>query len=146
MKNLLFSMIFALAILLQISPADSEGVEADLSIHHVAVKTDFAGVKVQLFGAIVNPGNIKNLALLDMIIVVRGPKREMHIRKEERVADLWINRQSATFEDVPGYYAVISSRPVSEIAETYTLLENSIISVILALAVGMGAASLFRKA
>ena len=91
MKNLLFSFVFTLAILLHISPASSEGVEADLSTHHVAVKTDFAGVKVQLFGAIVNPGNINSLALLDMIIVVRGPKRQMRIRKKERVAGLWIS-------------------------------------------------------
>lgn len=106
--------------------ARSEGVEADLATHHVAVKTDFAGVNVLLFGAIVNQGNVDNLALLDMIIVVRGPSRQMRVRKKERVAGLWINQDSATFDEVPGYYATLSTRPVSEIAPSYTLLKNGI--------------------
>ncbi|MEM8686184.1 MAG: TIGR02186 family protein [Pseudomonadota bacterium] len=106
--------------------ARAEGVEADLATHHVAVKTDFAGVNVLLFGAIVNQGDIDNLALLDMIIVVRGPEREMRVRKKERIAGLWVNRESATFDSVPGYYATLSTRPVSEIAPSYTLLQNGI--------------------
>lgn len=129
MRPLIFiiSLILAaLAVFLQPKDAKSEGVEADLATHHVAVKTDFAGVKVLLFGAIVNQGNIDTLALLDMIIVVRGPEREMRIRKKERVAGLWVNRQSATFDSVPGYYATLSTRPVSEIAPSSTLLQNGI--------------------
>ncbi len=125
------SLIIAafLSVTLLIAPAPearSEGVEADLATHHVAVKTDFAGVKVLLFGAIVNQGDVDKLALLDMIIVVRGPDQKMRIRKKDRVAGLWINQDSATFDAVPGYYATLSTRPVSEIAPSYTLLQNGI--------------------
>ncbi len=124
---LIFGLILAvIAVLMQPNNARSEGVEADLATHHVAVKTDFAGVKVLLFGAIINQGNIDNLALLDMIIVVRGPERQMRIRKKERIAGIWINRHSTTFDSVPGYYATLSTRPVTEIAPSYTLLQNGI--------------------
>lgn len=116
----------ATCLLAPVPAAKSEGVEADLATHHVAVKTDFAGVNVLLFGAIVNQGNVDNLALLDMIIVVRGPERQMRIRKKERVAGLWVNTQGATFDAVPGYYATLSTRPVEEIAPSYTLLQNGI--------------------
>ncbi|MEM8647183.1 MAG: TIGR02186 family protein, partial [Pseudomonadota bacterium] len=122
----LFLLLASAALVLPAPETRAEGVEADLATHHVAVKTDFAGVKVLLFGAIVNQGDIDNLALLDMIIVVRGPEREMRIRKKERIAGLWVNRQSATFDSVPGYYATLSTRPVSEIAPSYTLLQNGI--------------------
>ena len=124
-----FLTITVLALALIFTPGRetrAEGVEADLATHHVAVKTDFAGVKVLLFGAITNQGDLDKLALLDMIIVVRGPNREMRIRKKERIAGLWINKESATFDDVPGYYATLSTRPVEEIAPSYTLLQNGI--------------------
>jgi len=120
------AFLSATLLLAPVPQAKSEGVEADLATHHVAVKTDFAGVNVLLFGAIVNQGNVDNLALLDMIIVVRGPEQKMRIRKKERVAGLWINQHSATFDAVPGYYATLSTRPVAEIAPSYTLLQNGI--------------------
>ncbi len=124
---LLTAVFLAITLLVAPTPeARAEGVEADLATHHVAVKTDFAGVKVLLFGAIVNQGNVDNLALLDMIIVVRGPERKMRIRKKERIAGLWINKDSATFDAAPGYYATLSTRPVSEIAPSFTLLQNGI--------------------
>ena len=126
LSSILFLLLTASALVLLPAQPRAEGVEADLATHHVAVKTDFAGVKVLLFGAIVNQGDINSLALLDMIIVVRGPERQMRIRKKERIAGLWVNRESATFESVPGYYATLSTRPVSEIAPSYTLLQNGI--------------------
>ena len=106
--------------------ARADTVEADLATHHVAVKTDFAGVKVLLFGAVLD-GNVKRLdGPRDIIIDLRGPKTRMLVRQKKQVAGIWVNGETVAFEDVPGYYAIISNRPASEIASSYVLREHGI--------------------
>ena len=38
------------------------------------------------------------------------------MRRKGNVAGLWLNTASATFDNVPSYYAVASTRPIDEIA------------------------------
>ena len=40
----------------------------------------------------------------------------MVVRRKSNVAGLWLNTASATFDNVPSYYAVASTRPIDEIA------------------------------
>ena len=42
---------------------------------------------------------------------IRGPNRPIVVRRKERVAGMWMNGPSKTFPSVPGFYAVLSSRP-----------------------------------
>jgi len=46
---------------------------------------------------------------------VRGPDREMTIRRKSRVAGVWVNTDQLTFANVPSFYAVAASRPIEEI-------------------------------
>ena len=82
---------------------------ADLSDHLVAITTGFAGTEVLLYGAVEQPGEI--------IVVVRGPERRTVLRRKSRVAGIWMNTAAMTFEQVPAYYSVAASGPLSEIAE-----------------------------
>ena len=102
------------------------GVETDLATHHVAVKTDFAGVNVLLFGALDVPIAKDVETPRDIIIVVRGPEKPLNVRRKKRIAGIWVNADTATFDAVPGYYAVVSNKPAEEIASSYTLREHSI--------------------
>jgi len=43
------------------------------------------------------------------------------LRKKQRVAGIWVNGPSKTYGNVPGFYAVLSSRPVRAIASDETL-------------------------
>ncbi len=104
----------------------AESVEADLATHHVAVKTDFAGVKVLMFGAVETPVAARGQAPRDIIIVIRGPEEKLRVRRKDRVAGIWVNSDSATFDAVPGYYAIVSNLPAGEIASSYTLREHGI--------------------
>jgi uncharacterized protein (TIGR02186 family) len=98
----------ALALALAAGLARAEPLVADLGDHLVAITTGFTGTSVVLFGATDGPG--------DVIVVVRGPERETVVRRKSRVLGIWANTRSMTFTGVPGYYAVLSSRPLDEIA------------------------------
>ncbi|MBV9201061.1 MAG: TIGR02186 family protein [Alphaproteobacteria bacterium] len=88
-------------------PAHAEELVADLTSHLIAITTGFTGASVVLFGAIDGPG--------DVIVAVRGPEREMTMRRKSRVAGIWVNTQAVTFANVPSFYAVAASRPMADI-------------------------------
>jgi uncharacterized protein (TIGR02186 family) len=100
-------IFLGLSLLCWIQQARAEGLVADLTSHLVAITTGFTGASVVLFGATDGPG--------DVIVAVRGPDREMAVRRKSRVAGIWVNTQEVTFGNVPSFYAVAASRPVAEI-------------------------------
>lgn len=87
--------------------AHAKPLVGDLSEYHVNIDSTFTGKSLILFGAQNDPGNV--------IVVVRGPKRNVTIRKKEEVfAGMWVNGQSVTFLDVPFYYSLNTSRLTKE--------------------------------
>jgi uncharacterized protein (TIGR02186 family) len=95
------------ALLFWASPARADGLVADLTSHLIAITTGFTGASVVLFGATDRPG--------DVIVAVRGPEREMTVRRKRRIAGIWVNTQELTFAAVPSFYSVAASRPIEEI-------------------------------
>jgi uncharacterized protein (TIGR02186 family) len=89
------------------APARAEALAADLTSHLIAISTGFTGASVVLFGAIDSPG--------DVAVVVRGPDRDMTVRRKSKVAGIWINSQEVTFANVPSFYFVAASRSLEEI-------------------------------
>jgi uncharacterized protein (TIGR02186 family) len=108
-RVLLWSRCFSLLapILLWATSARAEALAADLTSHLIAITTGFTGASVVLFGAIDDPG--------DIAVVVRGPDREMTVRRKSRIAGIWMNSQEVTFTNVPSFYFVAASRPLEEI-------------------------------
>jgi uncharacterized protein (TIGR02186 family) len=102
------SFLVVAALLLWAPPTRGEGLVADLTSHLIAITTGFTGASVVLFGATDGPG--------DVVVAVRGPDREMTVRRKNRVAGIWVNTQEITFANVPSFYAVAASRPIEEIA------------------------------
>jgi uncharacterized protein (TIGR02186 family) len=100
------------ALLLCAAPARADGVVADLTSHLIAISTGFTGTSVVLFGATDSPG--------DVVVAVRGPEREMAVRRKSRVAGIWINTEEVTFGNVPSFYATAASRPLDEILSPTT--------------------------
>jgi uncharacterized protein (TIGR02186 family) len=101
--------VVALLSLLALSPASSraDAVVADLSSHSIAITTGFTGASVVLFGATDGAG--------DVVAVVRGPERDLTIWRKDKIAGIWANRESVTFANIPGFYAIAASRPLDEI-------------------------------
>jgi len=99
-------------ILFWAAPAHAEALVADLTDHLIAITTGFTGASVVLFGAIDGPG--------DVAVVVRGPDREMTVRRKSRIAGIWINSRELIFANVPSFYFAASSRPLEEIISPAT--------------------------
>lgn len=91
---------------------------ADLSEGFVAIRTNFTGAKVTLFGATDGDG--------DVVIVVRGPDQDVTVRLKDRIAGMWINTESVTFSNVPSYYTVAANRPLEELADESVLRARQI--------------------
>ncbi len=94
-------------------------VVADLSTHTVAIKTDFAGTRVMLFGALVGSSE-EGKAKPDLIIAVRGPSRSFKLHRKKRVGPIWVNADERIFRAAPAYYALLSSNLLDNIAPPKT--------------------------
>lgn len=120
-------ILAALALLiLAVDSSRAAQVEADLTTHSVAIRADFAGAKVILFGSVVVDERDEDREQPDVVIVVRGPLGTRMVQRKQRIGGLWINTDPIAFDNVPGYYAVITSRPIEEIAPPATLRQLGI--------------------
>ena len=95
------------------APATAQSIVADLSTREVAISTGFTGAELLLFGATEGFG--------DIVVTVEGPKRDEIIRRKERVAGIWVNGTSVTFENAPAYFRTAASKPLNEIASLQVL-------------------------
>lgn len=111
-------MVFLSATTLGRPAMAASPLVADLSRDQIDITTSFSGTRLLLFGATEGVG--------DVVVVVRGPPRRKVVRKKERILGIWVNRESVTFEDVPGYYFQASTRPLSEIAKNDVLEKHRI--------------------
>jgi uncharacterized protein (TIGR02186 family) len=94
-----------------------ETVQADVSTRRVAVTASFSGTEIVVFGAVDNSRQTSAEAgLYDVVIVLVGTPSRLVARRKANVAGIWINVQSLVFDSVPSYYAIVSTRPLDEIA------------------------------
>ena len=101
-------MLTVVLLLCFAPPAKSQSLVADLSTREVAITTGFTGAELLLFGATEGSG--------DIVVTVVGPQRDEIVRRKERVAGIWVNGASVTFEAAPAYYRIAASKPLDEIA------------------------------
>lgn len=100
-----------------------ETVQADVSTRNVAVTSSFTGTEIVVFGAVENSKQPSaESGLYDVVIVIEGVPNRLTLRRKSRVGGIWLNTTSATFEGVPSYYAIGSTRPLDEIASEATMI------------------------
>jgi uncharacterized protein (TIGR02186 family) len=93
--------------------ARAEDLVSGLSQDSIEITSNYTGSTIVVFGAIERP--VSN-APRDIVVVVRGPETTMTVRRKDRIAGIWINRDRAEFSGVPAFYFVASTRPINEIA------------------------------
>jgi len=79
----------------------------DLSQPRVSITSAFQGENILLFGMFDPPG--------DIVVVVAGPSSRETVLRKERVLGLWLNTGRQAFDNVPAYYAVAASQPLSRL-------------------------------
>lgn len=96
-------------VLLLLLPALSvraQNVVADISERKVDVTVGYSGTKLLVFGAMKRPA--------DIAVVVEGPPVRAKLWTKKREWGIWINGHPRTFAKVPGYYAVATTRAITE--------------------------------
>lgn len=107
--------------------AARETIEADISTRDVPVGDNFSGTRVVVFGTIENSKQTTpDQGLYDVAVVIAGPREELTARRKADMAGLWVNTTAYNFKNVPGYYTVLSTRPIREVAPRPLLLQLGI--------------------
>ena len=97
-------------------------MQSDISTREISIQSNFTGIEIVLFGSVdFSRAPSPDEGPYDVIMTIRGPNRPIVVRKKERIAGLWMNGPSKTFPSVPGFYAVLASRPFRAIAPDETL-------------------------
>ena len=105
----------------------AELIESDISSRNIAIESNFTGERIVIFGTIKNAKHAEfENSPYDIVVAIRGPEGPVVTRRKARVAGIWINRDSHTFANVPGYYAVLSTRDLKTIASPAVLTANKI--------------------
>lgn len=119
-------LLGAMALAALIMPASaqpkSESVEADMSSREIAITSDFTGAEIVVFGSVDGSRQPeRDSGYYDVIMVIRGPSETVVARKKERFAGIWINGAAEGVTELPSFYAVLSTRPLDQIASAETL-------------------------
>ena len=116
MRRIAFALIVVM-MACGAKPAAAERLVVSLSNHRVAITSSFVGEDLVLFGTI-EPDTGKT-ALRSA--TVTGPRETLRTRRKQRVLGIWVNVDAREFVRVPSYLAILSNRPVTQIANTDTL-------------------------
>jgi uncharacterized protein (TIGR02186 family) len=112
----LLVVLFAFALMGQRDPI----LVPEVSQHEVQVRQGFTGTELLLFGAVLDPQGRAAGNDYDIVVVLKGPSEPVRLREKERFAGVWVNASSSDFRSVPSYFAVASSRPISDIVDDKT--------------------------
>ena len=86
---------------------------ADVSQDHISIQSNFTGETLLLFGAI-EPST--DGTPTDIVVVLRSPAEDFLVRRKQKRFGIWINSDSFRLGELPGFFAVSSSRPLEKIA------------------------------
>jgi uncharacterized protein (TIGR02186 family) len=97
--------------------ARCEHLVVALSTYQVKINSSFVGTDLVMFGSIERDDQSATRASgYDIVVRVIGPPQREVTRRKDRVLGIWVNTESRVFVDAPGYLAVLSNRPLNDIA------------------------------
>ncbi len=99
---------------LALPAAAAETIVSGLSQAQVAIRADFSGEEILVYGAVRREAPPPE-GPLDVIVTVAAPQTPVTVRRKERRFGIWINTRSVRVDAAPGYYAVAATRPVADI-------------------------------
>lgn len=103
--------LFLLIMAAPVSAAKAANVlVTDISKDHISIRSNFTGESLLLFGAI----DTSIYGPVDGIVVtLRGPNENVMLRKKQKQFGIWVNDAAYKLGPLPGFYAVVSSQPLS---------------------------------
>lgn len=76
-------------------------VISGISTNEIDIDTKFRGAQILLFGAKGDAGNI--------VIAVRGPKKNFIVTKKEKLLGIWYNGERIKFKETNSFYSLFST-------------------------------------
>jgi len=113
--------VLALLISALLIAADEPVLVPEVSQRQVEIQYSFTGADLLLFGAIVYPGGRVPDGRTDIAVVLKGPPQSVLVREKQKLAGMiWANADSTRFRSAPTFYAIASSRPLSDLVDERT--------------------------
>jgi uncharacterized protein (TIGR02186 family) len=116
-------LLLASLLLLTVGAARAEDLVSGISQDIIQITSNYTGTDIVVFGAIERAQNAQGR---DIVVVVRGPDEPMTVRRRDRVAGIWVNRDAAKFDGLPAYYYLASTEPIARIAPPEALARYGI--------------------
>ncbi|MFN4061384.1 MAG: TIGR02186 family protein [Paracoccus hibiscisoli] len=95
----------------------TEQVVAGLSNSAVAITTSFDGSDILIYGAVRRETPIPD-GPLDVIVTIEAPSQPLTIWQKARRFGIWVNTDRVDVGAAPSFYAVATTRPLSDILAT----------------------------
>jgi uncharacterized protein (TIGR02186 family) len=89
---------------------------AGVAEEQITVSSTYGGSYITVFG--VNPDR---RGRGDIVVVLRGPNQRATLMRKRRVLGLWINGDPVRFSEAPAFFAVLSTRPLNQIASPQSI-------------------------
>lgn len=117
----LLIIALGLALAAGASAARADGLIVSLSSREVVIASNYQGGSITVFGAALDKdGEVRPPGPYDLVVTVRGPLETIDVREKTRTLGMWINREGRDFVRAPTFLAVLTNRPVAEIADPAT--------------------------
>ena len=113
-------VVLAIFSLLLLGAARDPILVPEVSQHEVRLRQGFTGTELLLFGAILSPDGTRAAKDYDIVVILKGPTQSIVVREKQKIAGIWINADSTEFRSAPSYFAIASTRPISEIVDEKT--------------------------
>lgn len=105
----------------------AERVEADVTTRSIAITSAYTGTRIVVFGTVLNSRQTSAEAgYYDVVVILEGVPGQVVARRKSRIWGIWRNADAITFDGVPGFYAIVSTRPLDDIAERTVLMASRI--------------------
>jgi uncharacterized protein (TIGR02186 family) len=111
-----YALIVAGAANAQPASDVATNLPAAVAEERITVSSDYRGSYVTVFG--VNPDR---RGRGDIVVVVRGPTEDATVLRKQRRFGLWVNSAPVRFRETPSFFAVLSNRPLRQIASSQAI-------------------------
>ena len=106
------TLLLCILLIAGFSPAQAELLTTLLSTNRVEIHSTYTGAEIVLFGAIDDPDVVPKAGEYQVAVTVTGPRNTLVVRHKERAGLIWLNRSRQRFNEVPGFHALLTSRPM----------------------------------
>jgi uncharacterized protein (TIGR02186 family) len=111
-------VVVLLALLAGPRVSDAQEMVVTLSTREVAITSNFTGAEITAFGLIERDSRMATRAApFDVVATVQGPAGEVVVHQKGKFGPIWLTAGRKRFSNVPLHFALLSARPLGEIAE-----------------------------